>query len=163
MMSHDLKKVSIFTKDEKQKIDSEFQYYNKRSEQIRSSNQVEEPLPTDPFAEQQLGSTQNSELRNITSRSIILAPFNSTRQDGDGLHNTEGSAFSEKAVEEIEIRQLLVPKRQIIRFSAKVKEIDRQYELNNNAELDNGVYHENSQDDEQKSSQLSRDLVINSR
>lgn len=27
-----------------------------------------------------------------------------------------------------------------IRFGAKVKEIDRQYEVNNNADLDNGVY-----------------------
>ena len=39
---------------------------------------------------------------------------------------------------------MIVPKRQILRFAAKVKEIDRQYELNNNAELDNGVYHEES-------------------
>jgi hypothetical protein len=28
-----------------------------------------------------------------------------------------------------------------IKFAAKVKEINRQYEMNNNAELDNGVYH----------------------
>ncbi len=28
----------------------------------------------------------------------------------------------------------------VIRFEAKVKEIERQYEMNNNAELDNGVY-----------------------
>jgi hypothetical protein len=43
-----------------------------------------------------------------------------------------------------EIKQMLLPKRQVLRFAAKVKEIDRQYELNNNAELDNGVYHEAS-------------------
>lgn len=28
-----------------------------------------------------------------------------------------------------------------LKFAAKVKEINRQYEMNNNAELDNGVYH----------------------
>lgn len=49
---------------------------------------------------------------------------------------------------------MMVPKRQILHFSAKVKDIDRQYELNNNAELDNGVYHENSDNDEE--SQRSR-------
>jgi hypothetical protein len=37
--------------------------------------------------------------------------------------------------------------RTAVKFSAKVKEIDRQYELNNNADLDNGVYH---QDDEEE-------------
>lgn len=36
--------------------------------------------------------------------------------------------------------------RAVVKFNARVKEIDRQYELNNNADLDNGVYH---QDDEE--------------
>lgn len=32
--------------------------------------------------------------------------------------------------------------KKVIKFAgAKVKEVDRQYEANNNAELDNGVYH----------------------
>ncbi len=39
-----------------------------------------------------------------------------------------------------EIKALLVPRR-VIKFTPKIREIDRQYELNNNAELDNGVYH----------------------
>ncbi len=39
----------------------------------------------------------------------------------------------------------MLPKR-VIKFNAKIREINRQYELNNNAELDNGVYH---QDDEE--------------
>lgn len=38
----------------------------------------------------------------------------------------------------------------MIKFSAKVKEIDRQYELNNNAELDNGVYHHEDEEEEKK-------------
>lgn len=31
--------------------------------------------------------------------------------------------------------------RKNFKFAAKVKEIDRQYEANNNGMLDNGVYH----------------------
>ncbi len=31
----------------------------------------------------------------------------------------------------------------MLRFSKKVREIDRQYEFNNNGQLDNGVYHKN--------------------
>ena len=37
--------------------------------------------------------------------------------------------------------------RRIIKFNGKVREIDRQYEMNNNAELDNGVYHQDEEVD----------------
>ena len=43
----------------------------------------------------------------------------------------------------------MVDKKQI-KYAAKVKEIDRQYEANNNAELDNGVYHQDSDEEEKK-------------
>ena len=32
-------------------------------------------------------------------------------------------------------------KRQVMKFAARCRDQDRQYEINNNAELDNGVYH----------------------
>ena len=83
-----------------------------------------------------LSSTQNSELKNVSTRSIILAPFNSTRSQLDYAE--------EKKV----IMAMLLP-RQSVKFSARVKEIDRQYELNNNADLDNGVYHQ-EEDEEAK-------------
>jgi len=86
-------------------------------------------MPTDPFAEQILNSTQNVELKNISSRSIILAPFNSTRSQLDFIED------------DLVIKKLMQPKN-IIRFEVKVKEIERQYEINNNAELDNGVYNQ---------------------
>jgi hypothetical protein len=37
--------------------------------------------------------------------------------------------------------------KRVIKFAAKVKEIDRQYEANNNAELDNGVYHQEDEEE----------------
>lgn len=66
----------------------------------------------------------------------MLAPFNSTKSNLDDSDSISSS-----------INKLLVP-RSAIKFSAKVKEIDRQYELNNNAMLDNGVY---NQDDKNQS------------
>ena len=33
------------------------------------------------------------------------------------------------------------PKKDILKFAARCRDQDRQYEINNNAELDNGVYH----------------------
>ena len=70
--------------------------------------------------------------------------------------------ISEDDEDEREIKQMMVPKRQILHFSAKVKEIDRQYELNNNAELDNGVYHENSdnEDESQRSRQAGESQIL---
>lgn len=49
------------------------------------------------------------------------------------------------------MNDMLLPRR-VIKFTAKLVEVNRQYELNNNAELDNGVYHyeDDSQDGEKE-------------
>lgn len=39
------------------------------------------------------------------------------------------------------VKELLLP-RSVIKFGKAVREIDKQYEVNNNQELDNGVYHD---------------------
>lgn len=78
------------------------------------------------FTEHKLDSTQNSLVRNRTTKSVILAPFNSTL-----THISEG-------YEEPQI----VKKKDMIKFGVKVKDVDRQYEANNNWELDNGVFNE---------------------
>ena len=57
---------------------------------------------------------------------------------------------------------MILPRAQI-KFSAKVKEIDRQYELNNNADLDNGVYHqeeEESKDGENQNVESTRMISL---
>jgi hypothetical protein len=61
-----------------------------------------------------LSSTTNCDLKNISSRSIILAPFNSTR--------SHISADDDVKL----IKQMLRPKN-VIKFDAKVKELERQY------------------------------------
>ena len=74
-------------------------------------------------------STQNSGLKNVSSRSVILAPFNSTLSDEQTIRENH-----------VRMNEMLLPRR-VIKFAAKLQEVNRQYELNNNAELDNGVYH----------------------
>lgn len=110
----------------------EFEHYNQRKEKERGEQDTDggQQIPTDPFAEQLLVSTQNADLKNASSRSVILAPFNSTISDEQLIKSQRQ-----------EIKVLLQPRR-VIRFNAKIREINRQYELNNNAELDNGVYHQ---------------------
>lgn len=36
----------------------------------------------------------------------------------------------------------------IIKFGARVRDIDKQYEINNNADLDNGVFHKLEENEE---------------
>ena len=46
----------------------------------------------------------------------------------------------------------------MIKFAARCRDQDRQYEINNNCELDNGVYHKfvySSEDDNEKIKQMS--------
>ena len=109
----------------------EFEYYTQRKErqQVDDSDGGQQ-IPTDPFAEHLLHSTQNADLKNVSSRSVILAPFNSTMSD-------IGACLSQQS----SIKEMIMP-RKVIKYNPKVREINRQYELNNNAELDNGVYHQ---------------------
>ena len=77
-------------------------------------------------------SSSNSEGKNNSSKSIILAPFNSTKSN----LNWE----LEQLCDDEEVKEMIRSKG-AVKYSVKVKEINRQYEMNNNANLDNGVYH----------------------
>ncbi len=46
--------------------------------------------------------------------------------------------------------------KKIIRFAPKVKDLDRQYEQNNNADLDNGVYNQFINDQEKEEEALNQ-------
>eukprot|EP00826_Nyctotherus_ovalis_P037571 TRINITY_DN3435_c0_g1_i9.p1 TRINITY_DN3435_c0_g1~~TRINITY_DN3435_c0_g1_i9.p1 ORF type:complete len:551 (+),score=144.98 TRINITY_DN3435_c0_g1_i9:87-1739(+) len=75
------------------------------------------------FTEQNIDSTFDELSRNNTSKSEVLAPFNS-------------SISSSEERKEWEVRE----KKDVVRFGAKARDLDRQYERNNNGEVDNGVY-----------------------
>jgi hypothetical protein len=68
-------------------------------------------------------------LKNCTTKSVILAPFNSTKS------NIQECGSLSDSVKE------LMQSKGCLKFAARVRDIDKQYEVNNNAELDNGVYH----------------------
>jgi hypothetical protein len=83
-------------------------------------------------------------LKNASTKSIILAPFNSTISEVQTL-DEEGKEKPYQWPDEV--RKLIVPKR-ILKFAPKVKDLDRQYEHNNNADLDNGVYNNIGNEDD---------------
>lgn len=94
------------------------------------------------FTEHNLDTKTNvgSLLKNASTKSIILAPFNSTVSE---IVAEDGKPY----IWPEEVRKLIVPKK-ILKFAPKVKDLDRQYEHNNNADLDNGVYNNVGNEDE---------------
>jgi len=77
------------------------------------------------FTVHNLDTTENADNDTDLSKSAILAPFNSN----------EGN---EK--EFIESIKPLIISKKAIKFSSKLREVDRQYERDNNSKIDNGVY-----------------------
>jgi len=80
-----------------------------------------------------------------------LAPFNSTKSNLDPDGDPRNIEISDSIKE-------LIESRKIIHFGARVRDVDKQYEINNNADLDNGVYHnfEDSQEEEKSNVQPSQ-------
>ena len=108
-------------------IRREFTYNNpQRFNRNEVLNKDEEPW--DCFTELNLDS-MNATLRNATSKSVILAPFNSSVSDDREFEKS----YKKNAP--------MLDKKLMIKFAARCRDQDRQYEINNNAELDNGVYH----------------------
>lgn len=115
--------IDVFTENEKETIKKELIYANTRRINRNFGKEVYKDFAhiTDNsdefpfFTEHRLDSTQNSLVRNRTTKSVILAPFNSTL-----THISEDDDPK------------LYKKAKMIRFGVKVKDIDRQYEANNN-------------------------------
>lgn len=104
----------------------------------RRYNRNENEEPVDCFTEHNLESVYNT-LKNVTTKSIILAPFNSTQ-----------SQIMDEGKLRPSVEKLVCEKMMVLNFARRCREIDRQYEFNNNGELDNGVYHKfiNNSDEE---------------
>lgn len=77
--------TKVFSDQEKKQIISEFEHYTIKKEREPNLNENSQYIPTDPFGEQMLASTLNEDLKNVSTRSIILAPFNSTRSNLDDI------------------------------------------------------------------------------
>ena len=92
------------------------------------------------FTEHQLDSIQKSFQKNCETKSVVLAPFNSTISDLNENGDPKNFVLSDS------IKNLIMPKN-IIKFGARVRDIDKQYEINNNADLDNGVFHKLEEDE----------------
>jgi serine/threonine protein kinase len=128
----------IFNQEEKEIVGREFVYNNpnipNRSEVINT-----EVEPWDCFTELNLDSI-NQTLRNESEKSIILAPFNSSLSDfnEDDYKDMKADLIIHRLFDDT---TALCDKKDMVRFAARCRDQDRQYEINNNGDLDNGVYH----------------------
>lgn len=96
--------LQLFTEQEKEYIKNEFTYND-----TERYNRNE----TDPFTEHMLDTAQDSIFKNASEKSVILAPFNSTRSNIENV-----CALSESMKE-------LLQSRRVIKYAARVKDIDK--------------------------------------
>lgn len=123
----DASQVELFTEQEKQYIATEFRY-GKSSRCGRNglglglndlqNTDGEELLSKDMFTEHLLDSTQNSMLKNCETKSVILAPFNSTKSNLDQNGECQHFELSDSIKAQIEPRN-------IIKFGPRVRDIDK--------------------------------------
>ena len=69
--------ISLFTQEEKESIAKEFTYA-KRNNRNQGLENGTATIQSDWFIEQNLDITQSELTKNITSKSVMIAPFNST-------------------------------------------------------------------------------------
>eukprot|EP01022_Parablepharisma_sp_SALTPOND_P008062 TRINITY_DN135136_c0_g1_i1.p1 TRINITY_DN135136_c0_g1~~TRINITY_DN135136_c0_g1_i1.p1 ORF type:complete len:1066 (-),score=121.39 TRINITY_DN135136_c0_g1_i1:164-3244(-) len=131
--------LNLFGEEEKEAIAKEYEY---------KANKEKQDDTETLFTEQNIDVTQNDLTRNNTTKSLILAPFNSVVSCEEDNQAEVSETYEKKKV---------------IKFAAKVKEIDRQYEKNNNGEVDNGVYNKcaysTERSEQSKHSELYMDLI----
>lgn len=122
--------VDIFDEQEKNLIRKEFTYIMQKSKWREHENRSPCDLNTE-FTEHSIGAASDTGLlKNSSTRSVILCPFNSRQAD---VH--EQSRLVEICAPLMEEKDI------ILRFGIRVRELDRAYEKFNNQDFDNGVYH----------------------
>lgn len=87
------------------------------------------------FSYKNLDTMKETENQNNNSKSIILAPFNSS------LNEYERNILNSRKPQDLSLSYVVdVPvQNDMLKYEGKVKELNRQYELNNNEEIDNGI------------------------
>ena len=74
------------------------------------------------FTLKNLETKNDSEIKNVKTKSFILAPFNSSIRKEDSFMSKD-----------------LKIENDVVKIFGKAKEFNRNYELNNNGEIDNGI------------------------
>jgi serine/threonine protein kinase len=103
--------IDIFDEQELDLIKKEFTYVSQKAKLKELKTREAGDLNTE-FTEHSINSDENTLLRNNSSRSVILCPF-----------NTQTGAQAKSIYEDI--KDLLEDKDMILRFNVRVREMDR--------------------------------------
>ena len=126
-------KFHLFTKAEMIMLSKTFIDYRRANTDDLKENFTLSNLESDDNKKNKNKSNEEK----ITSKSSILAPYNSIISEYD-ISSQRLSLKSEDLFDDFNNSKIKLEKDQII-FSKKIKEFNRLYELNNNGEVDNGV------------------------
>ena len=102
--------VELFTQAEKNYIKSEYTY-NDSKRYNRNTVTGNPEYESDAFVDAMLDTNENSILKNAETKSVILAPFNSTKSNIE-----TGEEFLEQVRDQLEDRRC-------IKFAPRVREI----------------------------------------
>ena len=124
------KKNHLFSKAEKETLSKSYIDYRKS----KLDDLVENFTLSNLFNDKTNSEVENN---NNESKSSLLAPFNSLNYDFFNM-SKEGTGSKIDNFDDFYNKQICIEK-DLLSFSNKAKELNIQYELNNNKEVDNGV------------------------
>ena len=123
-------KVNLFTK-------AEFILLSKNNIDYRICKKDE---IIENFTLENLDTNKFNENKNNTTKSYIFAPFNTSYELNQSFENYE--------IKKMKLEKGLIIQNNIILFDQELNALNRQYELNNNGEIDHGVIINNSYEKE---------------
>ena len=123
------KKNHLFSKDEKETLSKSYIDYRKS----KLDDLVENFTLSNLFNDKNKSDIENN---NDESKSSLLAPFNSLNYDF--FMSKEGKGSKIDNFDDL-YNNIICIEKDLLSFSNKAKELNIQYELNNNKEVDNGV------------------------
>ena len=131
------KKLNLFTQAEKILMSKTYIDYRKRaSDELRESFSLSN-LNFD-FDEEDK-KNDNNILKNVSSKSSILTPYNTIENKGKSSEKNENEKTNQKKMDLNDFtNKRLKLKNNLIIFNNKIKEYNLNYEINNNIDFDNG-------------------------
>ena len=138
--------INLFSKSEKNLLTQAFIDYRKRKN--------EEIIENFTFSNLFKDKENNDEKYNRESKSSLLTPFNSINYEYFNIINSDKNRKEKHVFDDFYNNKLVIEK-DMFSFSNKTKELNYQYELDNNKEVDNGVLINSKSNEESNSSSYS--------
>ena len=138
--------INLFSKSEKNLLTQAFIDYRKRKN--------EEIIENFTFSNLFKDKENNDDKYNRESKSSLLTPFNSINYEYFNIINSDKDRKEKHVFDDFYNNKLVIEK-DMFSFSNKTKELNYQYELDNNKEVDNGVLINSKSNEESNSSSYS--------